>query len=182
MAVLLNFIQIYFSREIKLNFFHLSIGKSFYTGKNYLTRKPEISTCIWSQYLWYNNNIQVEKNSTYLVRFSEKNINYVSQLFGPEGSTKTWLELKTEHELNTYYFQWLQLVSAIPEGRTIIKETHESTTNLIIHDHHVIKGSRILTLDKLSSTELYTILISKVQNKPSSNSYFKNLFDDNDID
>ena len=80
------------------------------------------------------------------------------------------------------YFQWLQLISAIPEGwKFIIKETHESTTNLIIHDHHVIKGSRILTLDKLSSTEIYAILISKVQNKPSSNFYFKNLFDDNDI-
>ena len=64
----------------------------------------------------------------------------------------------------------------------MIKETHESTTNLIIHDHHVIKGSRILTLDKLSSTEIYAILISKVQNKPSSNFYFENLFDNNNID
>ena len=81
------------------------------------------------------------------------------------------------------YFQWLQLISAIPEGwKFIIKETHESTTNLIIHDHHVIKGSRILTLDKLSSTEIYAILISKFQNKPSSNFYFANLFNDNDID
>ena len=79
------------------------------------------------------------------------------------------------------YFQWLQLISAIPEGwKFIIKETHESTTNLIIHDHHVIKGSRILTLDKLSSTKIYAILISKFQNKP--NFYFENLFKDNDID
>ena len=53
----------------------------------------------------------------------------------------------------------------------IIKETHESTTNLI-HDHHVIKGSRILTLDKLSSIEIYSILISKFQNKP----FFQLLF------
>ena len=125
--------------------------------KKYLTRKPEIPSCILSQYLWYNENIQVDKNSIYLVRFSEKNINYVSQLFRPDGSIKKWHELKTEHELHeSSYFQWLQLISAIPEGwKFIIKETHESTTNLIIHDHHVIKGSRILTLDKLSSTEIY---------------------------
>ena len=32
-VVLLNFIQIYFSKEIKSNFFHFSIGKSFYTQK-----------------------------------------------------------------------------------------------------------------------------------------------------
>ena len=56
-----------------------------------------------------------------------------------------------------------------------IKETHDSTTNLIIHDHHVIKGSRILTLDKLPSTEINAILISKFQNKPSSNFYFEKL-------
>ena len=31
-------------------------------------------------------------------------------------------------------------------------------------------------------TEIYSILISKVQNKPSSNFYFENVFDDNDID
>ena len=36
LAALLNFIQTYFSREIKLIFFHLSIRKSFYTGKNIL--------------------------------------------------------------------------------------------------------------------------------------------------
>ena len=101
--------------------------------------------------------------------------------FRPDGSIKKWYELKTELELHeNSSFQWLQLISAIPEGwKFIIKETHESTTNLIIHDHHVIKGSRILTLNKLSSTE---ILISKFQNKSSSNFYFENLFNDNDID
>ena len=89
---------------------------------------------------------------------------------------------KTEHELHeNSYFQWLQLISAIPEGwKFIIKETHESTTNLIIRDNHLIKGSRILTLDKLSSTEIHAILILKVQNKP--NFYFENLFNNNGID
>ena len=159
MEVLLNFIQIYFSREIKLNFFPSCCKEIFLYWKNYLTRKPEIPSCILSQYLWYNENIQVDKNSIYLVQFSEKNINSVSQLFRPECSIKRWHELKTECELyENSYFQWLQLISAIAEGwKFIIKETHESTTNLIIHDHHVIKGSTILTLDKLSSNKIYAI-------------------------
>ena len=65
----------------------------------------------------------------------------------------------TEHQRHeNSYFQWLRLISAIAEGwKFIIKETHESTTNLIIHDHHVIKGSRILTLNKLSSTEIINL-------------------------
>ena len=70
----------------------------------------------------------------------------------------------------------------LEEWKFIIKETHESTFNLIAHDHHVIKGSRILILDKLSYTEIYAIFYSKFENKPSSNFYFENLFNDNDID
>ena len=47
---------------------------------------------------------------------------------------------------------------------------------MIIHDHHLIKGSRVITLDKLTSTDIYSILISKVENKPSPNIYYENLF------
>ena len=54
------------------------------------------------------------------------------------------------------------------------------TNNVIIYDHHVINDSRVLTLDKLTLTEIIPILISKVHNN-SSNMYFENLLDDNDI-
>ena len=36
--------------------------------------------------------------------------------------------------------------------------------------------------DKLTSTEIYSILISRAQNKPSSNIYFENLYNDYNID
>ena len=48
------------------------------------------------------------------------------------------------------------------------KFNHQNATNFIIHDPHLIKGSRVITLDKVTSTEIYSILISKVQNKPSN--------------
>ena len=42
------------------------------------------------------------------------------------------------------------IITATPEGwKFIMKKTYENTTNLIIHDHHVIKALRALTLDKL---------------------------------
>ena len=44
---------------------------------------------------------------------------------------------------------------------------------LIDHLRQSLKGSRFIILDKLISTEIYSTLISKVQNKPSSNIYFK---------
>ena len=91
--------NLFFKRnKVKKNksFFHLSIGKSFYIGK----KKPEFLSCILSLYLWYNKNIQVGKNLIYSVRFSEKNVNYISQLFWSHGSIRTWHELKTEYKLH----------------------------------------------------------------------------------
>ena len=54
-------------------------------------------------------------------------------------------------------------------------KANKNTTNLIIYKHLVIKGSRVLALNKLTLTKIYSILISKVQNKPYSNFYLKNL-------
>ena len=65
--------------------------------------------------------------------------------------------------MKSSYFEWLQLVDSIPERwKIIIKQNYENATNLIIHDHYSIKGSRVLTLDK-------TILISKVHKKLTYN-------------
>ena len=73
------------------------------------------------------------------------------------GSIKQWHEFRREYKLHeSLYFQWLQLIDYIPEKwKFIIKENYENATNLIIHDHHLIKGSRVTTLDKLTSTEIF---------------------------
>ena len=59
--------------------------------------------------------------------------------------------------------------------KVIIKKSYENATNPIIHDHHLVKGSSVITLDKLTLT-------SRAQNKPSSNVYFENLYYDYNID
>ena len=64
--------------------------------------------------------------------------------------------------------QWLQLKHAIPhKWETNIKQNPGNVRNLLIQDHHLIKGVRILTLKKLSSKELYLIFIAKFTNKHS---------------
>ena len=76
----------------------------------------------------------------------------------------------------------MQLIDSIPgKWKFIIKKNNEVAANLITHDHNLIKDSRVKTLDKLTSTEIYSILTLKVQNKPS-NIYFENLFKYHDID
>ena len=57
---------------------------------------------------------------------------------------------------------------SIPERwKLIIKEDYESVTIFTIHCPHLIKGSRVVTVDKLTSSKIYSmlyipILISKL--------------------
>ena len=75
----------------------------------------EIPSCILSQYLWYNENIQIDKTSIHFSRFSEKNINFVSQLFNNNGSIKKCHKFKRECNLHqNSYFQWVELIDSIP--------------------------------------------------------------------
>ena len=64
--------------------------------------------------------------------------------------------------INETFFRWLHLKYAIPhKGKTNIKLNPGNASNLLIQEHHFLKGPRILTLKKLSSKELYSILIAK---------------------
>ena len=77
----------------------------------------------------------------------------------------------------------MQVRDYIPaKWKCMIKKTYEYAANLVTHDHHLIKGSKVITLDKLTLSEISSILILKVQNKPSRDIYFENLLNDNDID
>ena len=60
--------------------------------------------------------------------------------------------------------------------KIIIKQNPGDVSNLVIQDHDLLKGTRILTLEKLSPKELYSILIIKFTNRASSNVYFEKIF------
>ena len=106
----------------------------------------EIPFCILSQYLWYNKSIQMNNASVYFLKFSERNIDYVLQLFSDNGSIKQRHECKKEYNLHqSFFYQWLQLIGSIPQGlKIIIKENNENATSLIIHEHHLVKGCRVI--------------------------------------
>ena len=97
---------------------------------------------------------------------------------------KSWNDLKIEYNLtNETFFQWLQLKHAIlDKWKTIIKQNPGNVSDLLVHDDHLIKGARILTLEKLSSKELYSILITKFTNKPPSNVHFEKTFPNMKLD
>ena len=47
----------------------------------------------------------------------------------------------------------------------------------LCQNHHVIKGARIFSTGKLSSKEIYSILIWNIVNKPTSNICYEKLFE-----
>ena len=114
----------------------------------------------------------MDNASVYFLEFSEK-ISIRSQHFSDDGSIKHCNQFMRERNLHeSFCFQWLPIIDSIPQRwKVIIKENYGNATNLIIHDHPLDKGSRLITLDKLTSTEIYSILSPKAENNPSSNIY-----------
>ena len=81
---------------------HLSIKKKFIKSfpsfykeillnwKTFFSKTPETPSSVLSQFLWYNIYIQIDKGDVHLSRFSQNNLNFVSQLFDSNGSIKAW--------------------------------------------------------------------------------------------
>ena len=81
------------------------------------------------------------------------------------------------------FFQWAQLKHAIPpRWKKIIFDYNDINENDLCQNHHVIKGARILPLDKLSSKEIYSVVISNIVNKPTPNIYFEKLLENTTLD
>ena len=76
------------------------------------------------------------------------------------------------------YFQWAQLIHAIPQiwNDKIKQNLSQNESNFLVLNYHLIKNARILILDKLRANEIYSILISSLKNKPTSPNYFENSF------
>ena len=52
----------------------------------------------------------------------------------------------------------------------------KNESNLLIVNHNLMGNTRILTLDKLTAKEIYSILILTLKNKPTSRNFFENSF------
>ena len=95
--------------------------------------------------------------------------------------SKNWNTLKHEYDLqNNFYFQWMQLISATPSNwKNIIKQSNDINT-FTTTQHHFIRSSRVLTVQKATSKELYWILITTIEHKPTSQKYFEKKLTDLD--
>ena len=85
----------------------------------------------------------------------------MSDLVNENCNFKSWETLKNEYHLdNKLYFQWMQLIHAIPLiWKQKINDTEKNVEKkYIVQDHHLIKNTRVITLEKLTAREIYPVL------------------------
>ena len=94
------------------------------------------------------------------------------------GKIKSWNDLKNEFKFEQrLYFKWMQLVNAIPSNReNNLKHLNTYSQNLIPIYHHLIKSNSLFNIEKLESGELYRIINSSRNNKPTLQIYFEKKF------
>ena len=118
----------------------------FCNRKKYFSTNPETPPCILSQYLWFDEFIIVDNSYLNFTNFLNKNIKFVSDLVNENCNFKSWETLKDEcHVDSKLYFQWMQLIHAIPLiWKQKINDCENVEKNYVVQDHHLIKNTRAI--------------------------------------
>ena len=177
-----------FHNNIELSNDILSKCPSFYQDifikwiNNY-TEKPTLPFMILSEFIWFNSNIKVDSKPVHFSFFSDKNLNFIGQLFNDNGKIEPWEDIEIEFHLqDTKKIYWLQIIDALPKSwKDIILKDKGNAKNLVIFDHHIIRKTQLFNLNKLTSKELYSILVDANTVKPTAQDYFQNLFEPSDF-
>ena len=114
----------------------------------HLASPATLPSTVACQFIWYNKYIQIDNKSIYLHNFSNRNLNFVGQLFDTDGKLKPWESVKQQFFLKSnMQFQYRQIIHALPQHwKEIIKQFAGNLNNLYIQDHHLIKCNTIYNL------------------------------------
>ena len=133
----------------------------------------------------FSKLIIVDNSDVDFTDFSNKNINFVSDVVNENCNFRSWGTLKNEHHLiNKLYFQWIQLIHAIPLiWKQKMKNSEKNVeTNYVVQDHHPIKTARVIVLHKLTARELYSVLLLSSGNIPTSQKYYDKVLPNENFD
>ena len=100
----------------------------------------------------------------------------MSDLVNEDCNFKSWENFKNLD--NKLYFQWMQLIHATPLiWKQKINDGEKNVEkNYVVQDHHLIKSTRVIVLDKLTAREIYSVLLRSSDNTPTSQKYFGKVF------
>ena len=100
-------------------------------------------------------------------------------MFNDNGNISPWENIKIEFHLkDTQKIYWLQVIDVLPKSwKDAILKDIGNAKNLVIFDHHIVRKSQICSLNKLTSKELYLILVDANTVKSTAKDYFENFFE-----
>ena len=102
----------------------------------------------------------------------------MSDLVNESCNFKSWDTLKNEYHLdNKLYFQWIQLICAILLiwKEKINDSKKDVEPNYVVQDS-LIKNTRVIVLHKLTTRELYSVLLLSSGNIPTSKKCYDKVF------
>ena len=102
----------------------------------------------------------------------------MSDLVNESCNFKSWDTLKNEYHLdNKLYFQWIQLICAILLiwKEKINDSKKDVEPNYVVQDS-LIKNTRVIVLHKLTTRELYSVLLLSSGNIPTSKNCYDKVF------
>ena len=146
---------------------------------NTCTAKPTLPSMILPEFSWFNSNIKVDSKPVHFSFFSDKNLNFIGQLFNDNGNINPWEDMKIEFHLkDTHKIYWLEFIYALPKSwKDIILKNKGNAKDLVIFDRHIVRKSQICSLNKLTSKELHLILVDANTVTTTAQDYFENLFE-----
>ena len=65
--------------------------------------------------------------------------------------------------------------------KNIIQNNINNNGSLTIKDHHIIWRTRIVSVSKLNARDLYSTLMSNIENKSTSQIHFEKMFENKPI-
>ena len=147
----------------------------FIRWRKHLSSPVTLRSTVACQFIWFNKHIQIDDKSIYLYNFSNRNLNFVGQLFDTDDELKSWDCVKHQFLFkNNMQFQDRQIIHALPQHwKETIKQFAGNLNKLYIQqNHHLIKYNTIYNVEKLKSKELYHMQLCLKYDKPMSREKF----------
>ena len=62
----------------------------------YLSSPPKVLSVVASQFIWYNEYIEIDNNTIYYWYYSQKKLNHIGDLFENSGKIRSWGDLRAK--------------------------------------------------------------------------------------
>ena len=156
--------------------------------KNIIREWEEIAACepltrenVLIQSIRFNRKILINNN---VITYKEASNLFIQNFYNENGVIMDWTTFKQKNGMSDQFsFKWRQIIAAIPRGwkDKIRSESELGVVGYAEPEPHLQAISRKLLLKRLSGKEIYTLLLSRIWEKPSSEEKIEQMLGINDL-